>query len=150
MLEIVNNHSLTQVVQEPTCGRNTLDLIFTTSTDHMDEIQTIPGISNCYAVTSLCRNKLDMNKNLKHTVYMYGKAGNTAIEKELTDSKEQYLKKANEKPVNEKWEQVKKKLASIIDKHVSKETVATKRDLPYITKKIKKMMKLKKTKEAED
>ena len=27
VMDIVNNYSLTQVVQEPTCGKNTLDLI---------------------------------------------------------------------------------------------------------------------------
>ena len=51
-----------------------------------------------------------------------------------------------------------RKLAFINDKNVPKETVGTKRDLPYITKKIKKMMKprkrrcnsAKKTKKAED
>ena len=40
---------------------------------------------------------------------MYGKADNIVTEKELTDFKEQYLKEANEKPVNENWEQFKKK-----------------------------------------
>ena len=158
VMDIVNNHSLTQVVQEPTCGKNTLDLIFTTSPDLMDEIQTTPGKRNHHAVTALYRSKLDINKKPKCTVYMYGKADNTAIEKELTDFKELYLKEANEKPVNENWEQFKKKIASIILKNVPKKTVGTKRDLPYITKKIKKMMKLrkrrwnraKKTKKAED
>ena len=116
VMDIVNNHSLTQVVQEPTCGKNTLDLIFTTSPDLMDEIQKTPGISDHHAVTALYRSKLDINKNQKPTVYMHGKVDNTAIEKELTDFKELYLKEANEKPVNENWEQFKKKLASIIDK----------------------------------
>ena len=56
----------------------------------------------------------------KHTVYMYGKADNTPIEKELADFKEQYPKEGNVKPVNENWEHFKKKLASIIDKNVPK------------------------------
>ena len=58
---------------------------------------------------------------------MYGKADNTTIKKELTDFKEQYLEEANEKPVNENWEQFKKKLAPIIDKSVPKKTVGKKR-----------------------
>ena len=57
---------------------------------------------------------------------MYGKADNTAIGKELTDFNELYLREANEKPVNENWEQFKKKLASLIDKNVPKKTVGTK------------------------
>ena len=108
VLDIVNNHSLTQVVQEPTHCKNTPDLIFTTSPDLMDEIQTTPGISNHHAATALYRSKLNINKKPKHTVYMYGKAENTAIEKGLTDFKELYLKEANEKPVNEILEQFKK------------------------------------------
>ena len=56
----------------------------------MDEIQTTPGISNHHAVTAFYRSKLDINKT-KCTVYMYGKADNTAIEMELTDLKELYL-----------------------------------------------------------
>ena len=96
-------------MQEPTHGRNTLDLIFTTSPDLMIEIQTTSDISNHHAVTALYRCKLDINKKPKCTVYMYGKADNTAIEKELTDFKEQYLKEANEKPINENWEQFQKK-----------------------------------------
>ena len=109
LLDIVNNHSLTQVVQEPTHGRNTLDLIFTTSPNLMDEIQTTPGISNHHAVTALYRSELDINIKPKHTVYMYGKADNAAIEKDLTDFEEHYLEEANEKLVNENWEQFKKK-----------------------------------------
>ena len=117
-------------MQEPTCGKNPLDLIFTTSPDLIDEIQTTPGISNHHAVTALYRSKLNIDKKPKHTVYMYGKAENTAIEKELTDFKELYLKGSNEKPVNENWEQFKKKLTSIIDKNIPKKTVGTKIDLP--------------------
>ena len=92
----------------------------------MDEIQTTSGISDHHAVTALYRSKLDINKKTKHTVYMYGKADNNAIEKELTDFKELYLKEANEKPANENWEQFKKKLVSIIGKNVPKKTVGTK------------------------
>ena len=86
----------------------------------MDEIQTMPGISNHHTVTALYKSKLDINKKPKHTVYLYGKADNTTIEKELTDFKEQYLEEANEKPVNENREQFKKKLASIIEKMYQK------------------------------
>ena len=75
----------------------------------MDEIQTIPGISDHHAVTALYRSKLDINKKSKCIVYMYGKADNSTTEKELTDFKEQYLEEANERPVNKKWEQFKKK-----------------------------------------
>ena len=39
---------------------------------------------------------------------MYGEADNSAIEKEPTDFIEQYLKEANEKSVNENWEQFNK------------------------------------------
>ena len=62
VIDIVNNHSPTQVVQEPPHGKNTLDLIFTTSPDLMDEIQTTSDISNYHAVTALCRGKLDISK----------------------------------------------------------------------------------------
>ena len=71
-MDIVNNHSLTQVVQEPTHGKNTLDLIFTTSPDLMDEIQTTPGISNHHEVKALYRSKLDIKQKIKvYCIYVW-------------------------------------------------------------------------------
>ena len=46
MLEIVNDFGMEQVVLEPTRGKNTLDLFFTTNPTLVEKVTMTPGMSD--------------------------------------------------------------------------------------------------------
>ena len=65
---------LTQMVSEPTCGANILDLIFTSSPDLIKNIRIKLGIGDHDSVTAEVRLKVKVSKKTTHTIFMYDKA----------------------------------------------------------------------------
>ena len=157
LLDITRELFLTQTVSEPTRGPNTLDLIFATSPDLVQDVRTTTGISDHLAVTAKYKHKLETNKKPKRTIYMYSKANKESLEQDLLDVQQKFLLEANSRTVNENWKTFTRSLAQITDKNVPKKMVGKNKDLPYITKDIKRLMKVrkrrwdkyKKTKKAE-
>lgn len=89
LLEIIDDHDLSQLVKEPTRrDRNTqniLDLILSNNSNIIENISIVPGISDhdivLFTVNTSCRRK----KNAKRKIYIRKKANSTRIKEELTN-----------------------------------------------------------------
>ena len=103
MLDTVNELFLTQMVDEPTRGANTLDQIFTTYPDQMTNIRTSPGMSGHDTVQGTFVGKLKLNQKTQRKIYMYDKASKDIIIQELTQLKEHILRGPVQNDANENW-----------------------------------------------
>ena len=88
LLEIIDDHDLSQHVKEPTRrDRNTqniLDLILSNNSNIIENVSVVPGISDhdivLFTVNISCRRK----KNVKGKIFIRKKADSTRIKEELT------------------------------------------------------------------
>ena len=67
MIEIANDFGLEQIVTEPTRGKNTLDLFFTTNPTLVERSTVIPGISDHDSIPLIIvsSNPVDVDVNLE-------------------------------------------------------------------------------------
>ena len=117
MLDIVDDYNLMQMVHEPTRLENTLDLVFTT---HPDLIE------NTY------------------TVFVYKKADMESHKQDLEHSFNTLLASdPATKTVEENWADFKTTLISTSKKHIPQKTIAGKKSLPWLNTRIKRLIRQK-------
>ena len=89
LLEIIDDHDLSQHVKEPTRRdtntQNILDLILSNNSNIIENVSVVPGISEhdivLFTVNTSCRRK----KNVKRKIFIRKKADSTNIKEELTN-----------------------------------------------------------------
>ncbi|CAG2236502.1 NADPH-dependent diflavin oxidoreductase 1 [Mytilus edulis] len=76
LLNIINEHSLEQIVKKPTRGDRTLDLILTNIPSIVNKVETMPPIGNADhdIVYAECALSLKRNKKMPRKTYQYRKA----------------------------------------------------------------------------
>ena len=80
MIEIANDFGLEQVVREPTIGKNTLDLFFTTNPTLVERSTVTPGLSDHDGVPLIIISaKPRVIKQRPRKVYLYHKADTNAL-----------------------------------------------------------------------
>ena len=102
LLEIIDEHRLTQLVKEPTRDDNILDLVLTNNIHIINNVRVIPGISDhdmvLFEVNLACRGK----KPVRRKIYMRKKSDTTRIKKELQDFANDFEETKNES-VHTRW-----------------------------------------------
>ena len=86
MLDIVDDYNLTQMVHEPTRLENTLDLVFTTHPDLIENTYVVPGMSDHSVVICDISFKLASPKKTPRTVFVYKKADMESLKTDLEHS----------------------------------------------------------------
>ena len=142
LVNILKDYSLNQTVLEKTRSENIPDLILTTYPGQLENTTTIPGMSDHSAVTTLINLRPQRAKKLPRKIYLYKKADNKMIEEELEQFTNTFFQ---ENPMNrtpkENWMIIKENIFKIINKHIPMRTIKGKTDVPWITLKIKRMIK---------
>ena len=94
-IDICNNFYLTQTVTEPTRYDNTLDLIFTTNPDLVNNVKVIPGVSDHKSPTADVSLKAKTNVKKPRTVFMYNKMNKEAMEKDIKEFKDDFIRNSS-------------------------------------------------------
>ena len=89
LLEIIEDHDLSQHVKEPTRRdgntQNILDLILSNNSNIIENVSVVPGICDhdivLFTVNTSCRRR----KSVKRKIYIRKKADSTRIKEELTN-----------------------------------------------------------------
>ena len=157
-LDISRDLFLNQTVHEPTRLNNTLDLIFTTNPDLVNNVQVKPGISDHDSVSVDVPLKADINRKKARTVHLYNKANKDEMEKEIKNFKDQFIATSSERSVQANWEYFKARIGDIVNKYVPTKVLKERVDLPWMNQKIRRLtrkknkqhMKAKKTKKYKD
>ena len=104
MINIVKDHSLHQTVTEHTRCENILDLMLTTYPSQLEDVKTIPGMSDHSAVSANINLKPLKAKKLPRKVYVFKKADSTKIAQQLGAFKEDFLNNSPlQRSAKEKW-----------------------------------------------
>ncbi|CAG2209704.1 MAPRE [Mytilus edulis] len=144
LVNITTQFGLTQFHEEPTRENNLLDLVFTTNPSLMKTSTNIPGISDHAIIITDTDIKPFYYKSNPRKVYTWARANWDEVNKDLDSLLSQISNSIqNNQNVNEAWLMFKKHLFASLDKNIPSKIVKSNNRLPWITQKIKKMLKKK-------
>ena len=133
LLDAVNDHSLTQVVDHPTRKGSMLDLFFTTHPGLINRNTLVPPLTkeaDHDIVFVDINTKADIPKQVKRTRYIYNKADWNSMKEEMKP----YT--VPDGTAQEQWDHLEKKLNSLIDKHVPSKPAKPNKQKPWINREI--------------
>ncbi|CAC5363337.1 unnamed protein product [Mytilus coruscus] len=140
--DILDDNGMAQLVNKPTRGPNSLDLVVTKHSDRCMRVVTLPGLSDhdiVFAEVNLNPRKSIQKPRIK-PLYRKANSENMKIDlnnlhKDITSMNEQ-----NE-GVNVLWTHFQTKLEESIGKNVPKKTARKKDGSPWITTDIKRLIR---------
>ena len=142
-LEFMSNLFLTQMVSVSTRGRNTLDLLFATCPDLVEQVRVTPGISDHDAVEADILLKAKVCKQKPRTVYMYGKADQGELRRRLETLGKEFKATSRSRDADGNWNFFTEGIHQIVQDLVPKKIIRERQDLPWITPQLRKNIKKK-------
>ena len=86
ILEITDDHSLTQVNQQPTRYNHILDLVMTTNPSIVIDTQAHPGMSDHFIIISSLKVQPLRSKTEPRTFYQFLRANFPALQEDLANT----------------------------------------------------------------
>ena len=141
IIESLDDNGLQQVINFPTRGQNTLDLICTNVPGRIGNQESLPGISDHHIVS--CTINITPLRRLQtpRWIKKYGQANWTGISKDLENLLSKIRQDPNNQDVETLWRIFKESLTASIDNHIPKKKTKKIRKLPYITPEIEKLIR---------
>jgi len=142
VLDVLDEHHLSQMQREPTRLDRILDLFCTNKPGLVRNLQTIPGLSYDHHIILADMNiRPVFNKKVKRKVYAYSKADWDAIKGEFSLFNESYV--CGDGEVEVKWAELKQKLETLIDKFIPSKLTSARYHLPWLSAELKRMTRRK-------
>ena len=146
LLEIVDDHDLSQHVKEPTRRdsntQNILDLILSNNSNIIENVSVVPGISDhdivLFTVNTFCRRK----KNVKRKIFIRKKADSTRIKEELTKLSLQ-MDTRGFNSIDEKWSCFEGNIHRIMDSCIPSKWTSSRYNLPWFNHSLKRLARRK-------
>ena len=142
-IEVMSNLFMEQMVKEPTRGKNTLDLLFSTCPGLVEDVKVQAGISDHDSVTADVLLKARVSKKKPRTVYMYGKADPVKLRSSLEKHTKDFLATSRSRDADGNWRYFTEGIHRIVQERVPKKMVRERNDLPWLTLRIRKNIKRK-------
>jgi hypothetical protein len=143
VIEKFNDANLTQMVNQPTREKNTLDLFFTANPSLVQRVKILPGISD-HNIPEVCINasaKVTFQKPRK--IPLYKKADWPEIKKSLSDY-HKVMKESNKYSAlstEDLWSDFQEHLNGLINKHVPTKQSSHRDHLPWVNQHIKRLIR---------
>ena len=147
LIEITQNYNLEQINETPTRQGRVLDLLFTSHPNLVQRHTVCPpiGLGDHDILSVTTSIKPTVNKKPSRTVYNYRKADWVQIREDMASFRDQYLQSnPSSNSVEENWNEFKNALFKSMDNHIPKKTIKGKVDVPWMTNKVKRLIKKKK------
>ena len=145
IINVTSNALLTQIHREPTRLSNILDITFVSNSSLLKSSKSIPGLSDHHMVVADFETIPQRSKPMKRSVYRFQKADWDKIKADMDllakDIESMY---DNNSTVNDLWEFFKDMLKKSMDKHIPTSSLNKKNKLPWINRRILKLIKEKK------
>jgi len=139
LIDILNGNSLEQIVDKPTRGNRTIDLILTNIPSKINKVETMPAIGNADhdIVFTECSLSLKQQIKPRRKTYQYKKANweniKSDINKLSSKIKEQYETSSS----NDLWKLFKDNLLSSIEANIPHKMITNKKKLPWVDDKLR-------------
>ena len=142
MLDIISDHSLTQIVDKPTRKDKTLDLILTNYPDIIENTETIPPLGEADHDIILFQISVSLHrpKTTPNIIFKYSKANWSNIKEDLHSTYLSIVKSQHTDHVNDLWNKFKNDLQDTTTRNIPTKTIKNKNKLPWITKELKRKM----------
>ena len=142
ILDIIADHSLTQIVDKPTRNDKTLDLIITNYPSIVDNFETIPPIGEAdHDILSLeITVSLRRCKHKPRQVLKYSKANWDNIKQDLKTIYHKINQSQDSQDIDSMWNLFKDGLQMSISKNIPSKTTKYDNKLPWISDELRKKM----------
>ena len=140
-IDILADHEMSQIVDQPTRGENTLDLIAVNNLTLVNRTEILPGISGHDSVFAEIDIRSKRYGQAKRKIPLYKKAdwGGTVSQINTTN---QYIQEhANSESTDSLWNKFKSDLHAAIEKHVPHKCCSSRNRPPWISAKIRKLLR---------
>ena len=134
LINIINDHHLQQMVDEPTRDRNILDLCFTNCPAQVDKVSIRTGISDHDMVVVKAVIKSKIQRPIKRKIFLYSKANFANIATDMRAFHQGLPKTADEENV---YTSFKKSLSSSINANIPSKISSSRHSYPWISRSIK-------------
>ena len=141
LVDALDDTGLHQIIELPTRGPNTLDLICTNSPGRMRNINIIPGISDHNIPTCSIETTPLRRLQKPRWITQYRKADWTNIAREINEYRGEIEACTRQMDINTLWDSFKTRIHLIADKYIPKKQTKRVRKLPYITPEIEKLIR---------
>ena len=141
LIDLANEHDLSQIHAVPTREKNILDLVFTSNPTLCKSSSSIPGISDHAITISDFDIKPDYVTQKKRKVFQYRKANWNKIAGDLTSASNHIVNSDGSADV--KWNHLKKSVNDAIQKHVPHKFVKNNYSPPWLNRKLRNKLKKK-------
>ena len=143
LLKIIADNALTQHQLEPTRNGRILDLFLTNQPGIVQNMFTLPGISDHDIPIADCDIKPSYNKNKRRTIYNLKKADWERIKEETREFRDEFLQQYKNRSVDKNWYEFKKHIMSVMEKHIPKKSTSIRHNLLWMNASLKRMVKKK-------
>ncbi|KAI8496921.1 zinc ion binding [Branchiostoma belcheri] len=126
---LMDNHGLSQTMQEPTRNGKLLDLVLVNNPNIIERTTVFPRISDYDMVLVDVNLAPKQNRKPKRKVYIRTKADKPAIKKDLTDYAKNFGKRTEDMSVSQKWADFKGKMEHTMNRHIPSNMTSSKYNL---------------------
>ena len=141
--EVLNDHGLSQIIQEPTRENNILDLIATNRPNQINRTQIIPGISD----HNIPYTELDINpsrsKQIPRNIPLYSKANWDGLRHHLKGIADEIREAELTSSTEALWQSLKEGILSGIETFIPHKRTKSKDSCPWIDHKLKTLLRRK-------
>ena len=138
LLEIIDEHDLTQLVQEPTRRQgeiqNILDLVLSNNKNLGRNVTIIPGISDHDMVLFTVRPSCKKKRNVKRKIYCSKRANCIRIKEELKALSNDLIQNTKHEMVDRKWDKFEYSVRRIMDTHIPHKMTTSRHNLPWFNR----------------
>ncbi|CAC5420837.1 unnamed protein product [Mytilus coruscus] len=118
LLDILQDHNLTQVVDKPTRNDRALDLLCMSNPSLVNRVETLPPLGDHDIIFSEINLSFSKAKQSPHKVFIYKKADWEKIGKDLKETYTHMEEHQLELDIDNMWNNFKTKTTESIQKHI--------------------------------
>jgi hypothetical protein len=137
LLEILDDHNLTQIHREPTREHNILDLFCTNKPNLVKQSITIPGISDHDIILTDCEIRAHIARKEPRRVYRYSRANWEEIHSKTREFQREFLSNLNFRTPDENFDLLKTHISKTVDQFVPSKLVTSRYKPPWLTNAVK-------------
>ena len=143
LIEIFQDHHLTQLQRDPTRHQNVLDLYATNKPGLVKTMSTIPGISDHEIIVADCDIKPHFAKKKSRKVYSYKNADWRTIRTRTREFANSFLNEMQDRTVEDNWMLFKRHMNKMMEEHMPAKLTSTRNNPPWLTNSLKRMCRKK-------
>ena len=142
LLDIIQDHGLSQMVLEPTCSDNILDLFFTSVPTLIEKIQIIPGLSDHDVVVVQTKMRISATKQTNRRIPLYNKANWEAMRNEIEPLEGEINNLVLQTVhIDDVWRKLSDSILHVVNKYIPYKITRKRRSLPWISVQLRKQIK---------